>query len=438
MKNTPKIKWYYLLLIPFLSIPGCGSDSNPSLPELETINVSSITHTAAESGGTIVSNGGSEITSKGVCWGTGDNPDLSGPFISAGSGDQPFVSVLTGLIPDSEYTVRAYATNEIGTSFGNPETFRTIAAGATGQIIADHTIVDRYDDIPQQYIDEVKKMWLVYAGESHSLAIRVGLANLEAIDPRFAVSVVESGTPEAYTTSNLRASTGTRGDYDYTDRWRYQYGEEDWFTNALGISRTKAGITYCNTRSLEIAAIGFCWCYDDTYNISSSTTDPVYGCHWFGRSLNGPDGSKAWGLDAADYSITGNSVSMDTYLNATQDYINYCAANGYKTKVFFSTGPVEPTHYVGERGYQGSIKHQYIRNYVKADASRILFDYADILCYDNNGSKSTDIWNGHVFPVITPTNYGNASIGHIGEEGALRLAKAMWWMLARIAGWDGN
>ncbi|HOR10573.1 MAG TPA: Ig-like domain-containing protein, partial [Bacteroidales bacterium] len=27
---------------------------------------------------------------------------------------------------------------------------------------------------------------------------------------------------------------------------------------------------------------------------------------------------------------------------------------------------------------------------------------------------------------------------HIGEVGALRLAKAMWWLLARIAGWDGG
>jgi hypothetical protein len=26
---------------------------------------------------------------------------------------------------------------------------------------------------------------------------------------------------------------------------------------------------------------------------------------------------------------------------------------------------------------------------------------------------------------------------HIGQRGALRLAKAMWWMLARMAGWDG-
>ncbi len=32
----------------------------------------------------------------------------------------------------------------------------------------------------------------------------------------------------------------------------------------------------------------------------------------------------------------------------------------------------------------------------------------------------------------------HGSIGHISNAGALRLAKAMWWMLARMAGWDGG
>jgi uncharacterized protein YjdB len=40
--------------------------------------------------------------------------------------------------------------------------------------------------------------------------------------------------------------------------------------------------------------------------------------------------------------------------------------------------------------------------------------------------------------VITPTNQGSTGVGHIDAVGALRLAKAMWWLLARIAGWDGK
>lgn len=301
-----------------------------------------------------------------------------------------------------------------------------------GQIVADHTVVDRFDDIPQYYIDEVKKMWLTVPGESHSEAYRVGLTLLESVNSRFQVNVTESGTPEGYTDQHLRASRAM-----YVGGWLYNYGEEEWFTNTTGIGYTRGSIDYCNTHNLEISAIGFGWCWDDTYNDPSATADPVFGCRWYGGSMGGPEGPRPWGLDAADFAITGNSVCMDTYLSVTQGYADYCKSKGYKTKVFFTTGPVDTYYTAGEAGYQGSIKHQYIRDYVKKDAGRILFDYSDILCWDDNGVQTTATWNGHTFPIIAPANLGDASIGHISSAGAIRLAKAMWWMLARIAGWDG-
>ena len=39
---------------------------------------------------------------------------------------------------------------------------------ATGPLIADHTAVARYTEIPQVYIDAVKTMWADIPGESHS------------------------------------------------------------------------------------------------------------------------------------------------------------------------------------------------------------------------------------------------------------------------------
>jgi hypothetical protein len=306
-----------------------------------------------------------------------------------------------------------------------------------GQIIADHTIVDKFDDIPQYYIDQVKKMFVTVPGESHSQAYRTGLLSLETSYPTYAVSVVESGTPEAYTTTNLRFSRATWGDYSNSSGWIYNYGEEDWWTNTTAINRTKAGITYCNTHNLNLAAIGFGWCWDMVNYSTAATADPVYGVHWRGTSIGGPSGELPWGLDAADNTLTGNSVNMDTYLSATQNYIDYCTANGYSTKVFFTTGPVD-TYFTGESGYQGHLKHEYIRNYVLADPTRILFDYADILCYDDNGTPTTTTWSGHTYPTITTTNLGAANVGHIGSAGSIRLAKAIWWMLARMAGWDGG
>jgi uncharacterized repeat protein (TIGR01451 family) len=143
---------------------------------------------------------------------------------------------------------------------------------------------------------------------------------------------------------------------------------------------------------------------------------------------------------------------MDTYLSATQTYIDHCADNGYDTKVFFTTGPVEggwTPDDPNENRYQRYLKHEHIRDYVRARSDAILFDYADILTWNDDGEQRTMSWEDHggrvhAIPYIHSDNMlqldGSPHVedgDHIGERGALRLAKAMWWMLARMAGWSG-
>ncbi|MBP7507755.1 MAG: hypothetical protein KA807_08040, partial [Prolixibacteraceae bacterium] len=48
------------------------------------------------------------------------------------------------------------------------------------QIIADHSVVDKFDQIPSYYINEVKKMYVAFYGESHSGAYDNGMELLEA------------------------------------------------------------------------------------------------------------------------------------------------------------------------------------------------------------------------------------------------------------------
>ncbi len=306
----------------------------------------------------------------------------------------------------------------------------------SGQIIADHYVVNHYEFIPQQYIDSVKKMLLVVPGESHSNAYFEGLLSLASTDTAYKAQWSSSGAPDSYTDQYLRAGRGTWGDYDNETGWIHNYGEEDWFTNATALARTKAGISYCHDNGITISAIGFGWCYDQISGPNTEGADPVYGVHWAGRSIHGPDGDHAWGIDADDYTVTGNSICMDTYIEATQGYIDYCTDSVIPTQVFFTTGPVDD--YSDEDFYQGWLKHEHLRNYVKADTSRILFDYADILCFDEDGTGTTTTWNDSIFPSITPTNVMPLATGHISDAGSVRLAKAMWWMLAKMAGWDGT
>jgi uncharacterized protein (TIGR02145 family) len=94
---------------------------------LTTAAVTSITSSSAISGGNISSDGGTTITARGVCWGISTNPTIAGSHTTDGTGIGSFTSSLTGLIANTTYYVRAYATNSVGTEYGNEVTFATSA-----------------------------------------------------------------------------------------------------------------------------------------------------------------------------------------------------------------------------------------------------------------------------------------------------------------------
>jgi hypothetical protein len=97
---------------------------------ISTTIANAITQTTALSGGNITNDGGSTVISRGVCWSnTTSNPTVVNSNITNnGSGIGSFVSSLTNLSPNTTYYVRAYATNSVGTSYGNIVSFRTVAA----------------------------------------------------------------------------------------------------------------------------------------------------------------------------------------------------------------------------------------------------------------------------------------------------------------------
>ena len=96
------------------------------IPTLTTTEISGITTTSALSGGSIISDGGDEITSRGVCWSTSANPTTANQRTSDGKGSGSYVSSLAQLIPETYYTLRAYATNSAGTGYGDEQTFITL------------------------------------------------------------------------------------------------------------------------------------------------------------------------------------------------------------------------------------------------------------------------------------------------------------------------
>jgi hypothetical protein len=130
MKNTFKLSAFLLLLF---SIHSCSKD-DPAIPILTTTTVSLLTYDKAAGGGDISCNGGTSVTSRGVCWSLTPNPTVSGSKTSDGTGSGPFTSAINGLAPATKYYIRAYATNSIGTGYGEEKTFTTLPAPTIGSI----------------------------------------------------------------------------------------------------------------------------------------------------------------------------------------------------------------------------------------------------------------------------------------------------------------
>lgn len=311
---------------------------------------------------------------------------------------------------------------------------------AEAATVIDHDSVDLYDDIPAQYMTNVKAMRLNILGESHSTGYIKGLNLLEGLDSTFEATAQESGVAVPVTDS-LRADRARRTIYS---SWQSGAGEDRWYTNETDREDIKFHLNWSNTNGYEVDAVGFGWCWDMTWhNGVGGTVDPVHNVRWAGSSVGGPEGDLRWGLDSGDTVLTGNSINMGTYLAATDDFQDEIDLDGQDTTVFFTTGPVDGGGNTGERGYQRYLKHEHIRDYVDTN-DKILFDYADVLTHDDSGTQNTVSWDGHDFPYIHSNNMLDldgtyAEDGdHIGERGAVRLAKAQWVLMAMIAGWDGQ
>lgn len=99
---------------------------DPESPIVTTADVTDITQTTAVSGGNVTDDGGASVTARGVCWSTSQNPTISDNHTFDGNGTGSFTSNLTNLTANTTYYVRAYATNENGTSYGEQKSFTTL------------------------------------------------------------------------------------------------------------------------------------------------------------------------------------------------------------------------------------------------------------------------------------------------------------------------
>ena len=132
MNRLNYIKYF---LIAILVIQGCAKSierDNPldgkTLPFVTTVQVTSSNtkSTSATATGNITNDGGLAISSKGIICSKAPNaPIVPANTYEAGPGFTNFTIELNGLTPATTYYYKSYATNLLGTAYGNEMTFKT-------------------------------------------------------------------------------------------------------------------------------------------------------------------------------------------------------------------------------------------------------------------------------------------------------------------------
>ncbi|MEI7614964.1 MAG: glycine-rich protein [Betaproteobacteria bacterium] len=102
------------------------SSTYTQVPTITTTPASNISWSSLTSGGTITNTGGAAVTASGVCWNITGSPTIGDSKTTDNVASGAFTSTLGGLSAGLAYYIRAYATNSIGTAYGNT---LTVTAG---------------------------------------------------------------------------------------------------------------------------------------------------------------------------------------------------------------------------------------------------------------------------------------------------------------------
>ena len=102
------------------------------LPTVTIYYLSPIAATSASVSGKVTANGGYNVTARGVCYSnTNSTPTVDDNKVESGSGNGSFELSISNLEPNTDYYVCAYATNAIGTAYGNVKSFKTLSGRPT-------------------------------------------------------------------------------------------------------------------------------------------------------------------------------------------------------------------------------------------------------------------------------------------------------------------
>ena len=302
-------------------------------PVVTTTTIINITQATASGGGNVTSDGGASVTIKGVCWNTSSNPTISNSHTSDGAGTGLYTSSLTGLVANTMYHVRSYATNNVGTSYGSDVQFTTsppvviptvTTTSASGITIATDSTGGNV------------------TSDGGSLVTARGVAYSTSANPTISGNITSNGTG---TGSFISSLTGLAANTLYyvrayaTNSAGTSYGSQVTFTTTstqtVPVLTTSAPTVMATTfitiggnitsdGGSSVTARGVCWGLAPGNTISGSHTSDGTGTGLFVSSITGLTRAKPYFIRAYATNSTGTAYGQEV-LVYTAGYLIFTA-----------------------------------------------------------------------------------------------------------------
>jgi len=283
-------------------------------------------------------------------------------------------------------------------------------------LVVDHTAVSGFDDIPDHYLTLARQKTVHYLGESHALQLMRGLELLAEQNPKYAYNAEED--PDDFTGADaLKVLRSSRTDDD--SGWSGSYlGEEEYWAKPEARQMTRNTIYYGVDRGTPFDLSVWIWCWDIVADDYCS--------------------------DETGAKITFNDERFSTYVNFIHS-INSDDTLSATPAVYVTS--ITDDAYMGYMKWRVTKYNDMIRDTAHLNGG-ILFDNADIENWNVTDTEQridtyTDTGDVTHQCFLRHRDYdedvGNQfSAGHTNDALCLRKAKAFWWMLARLSGWDGS
>ena len=327
-------------------------------PTVTTSNVTDITSTSAICGGVVANSGGADVTARGVCWSTTENPTISDAHTSDGTGTGTFTSSLTNLTPQTTYYIRAYATNEVGTAYGEQKIF------TAGSDITSPTVTT--NDVSSVTSNSAVCGGNVTSAGNGTVTER-GVCWSISENPTINDSHTNDGTGTGSYTSNITNLTENTTYYVRayaTNEVGTAYGEQKIFTAGTNVtaptvttndvSSVTSNSAVCggNVTSIgngTVTARGVCWSTNENPTINDSHTTDGTGIGSYTSNMTNLTESTTYYVRAYATNETGTAYGEQKTFTTIQDSpsVPTGAINGLFTinengdQVWFSQGNLQ-------------------------------------------------------------------------------------------------